>query len=50
MIVLIPSYEPGPALVDLVARLGQHTVLVVDDGSGPVYASVFGAARAAAPR
>ena len=47
MIVLIPTYEPGPALVDLVTRLGQHTVLVVDDGSGPGYASVFAATRAA---
>jgi len=47
VIVLIPAYEPGPALVELVHRLSHHTVLVVDDGSGPVYASVFAAARVA---
>jgi len=47
VIVLIPAFEPGPALVELVRRLSHHTVLVVDDGSGPVYASVFAAARAA---
>lgn len=47
MIVLIPAYEPGPALVELVTRLHHHTVLVVDDGSGPGYAPVFAAARAA---
>jgi glycosyltransferase involved in cell wall biosynthesis len=43
MIVLIPAYEPGPALVDLVRALAPHTVLVVDDGSGPGYAPVFAA-------
>ncbi|SDR71423.1 GtrA-like protein [Friedmanniella luteola] len=47
MIVLIPAYEPGAALVELVARLRRHTVLVVDDGSGPRYVPVFAAARAA---
>lgn len=47
MIVLIPAYEPGPALVELVRQLRQHTVLVVDDGSGPRYSRVFAEARAA---
>lgn len=47
MIVLIPAYEPGPALVELVRQLRHHTVLVVDDGSGPRCASVFAEARAA---
>jgi len=47
VIVLIPAYEPGPALVELVRHLSHHTVLVVNDGSGPLYVSVFAAARAA---
>jgi putative flippase GtrA len=47
MIVLIPAYEPGTSLVDLVAQLGHHTVLVIDDGSGARHAPVFAAARAA---
>ncbi|MGX6600588.1 glycosyltransferase [Micromonosporaceae bacterium Da 78-11] len=46
MIVLIPAYEPGPTLTDLVCRLAHHTVVVVDDGSGPGYADVFAAVRA----
>jgi len=41
MIVLIPAYEPGGSLVELVRHLGHHTVVVVDDGSGPRYAGVF---------
>lgn len=45
MIVLIPAYEPGGTLVELVRRLGQHTVVVVDDGSGPGYSDVFGRVR-----
>jgi len=47
VIVIIPAYEPRPALVELVRRLSHHTVFVVDDGSGPAYVSVFAAARAA---
>jgi len=31
MIVLIPAYEPDGNLVDLVADLGHHTIVVVDD-------------------
>ncbi|MFT4164259.1 MAG: glycosyltransferase [Microlunatus sp.] len=46
MIVLIPSYQPGKALVDLVDALADSTVVVVDDGSGPDYASVFAMVRA----
>jgi len=46
MIVLIPAYEPGGDLVDLVANLGHHTIVVVDDGSGPAYAGVFARVRA----
>jgi len=41
MIVLIPAYEPGRHLVDLVRRLAHRTVVVVDDGSGPRYAEIF---------
>lgn len=48
MIVLIPAYEPGAPLVDLVRelRLAEPgiAVLVVDDGSGPRFAHVFAAA------
>jgi len=47
VIVLVPAYQPGPALVELVTRLRHHTVLVVDDGSGPRFAAVFAAARLA---
>jgi putative flippase GtrA len=46
MITLIPAYEPGPALVDLVRALAPSSgVVVVDDGSGPAYAPVFAAVR-----
>jgi glycosyltransferase involved in cell wall biosynthesis len=45
MIILIPAYEPGHHLVDLVASLARHTVVVVDDGSGPGYAEVFARVR-----
>ncbi len=45
MIVLIPAYEPGGTLVELVRRLGHRTVVVVDDGSGPGYAGVFARVR-----
>lgn len=45
MIVLIPAYEPDDRLVDLVRELRaaspESAVLVVDDGSGPAYASIF---------
>lgn len=45
MIILIPAYEPGRQLVDLVrsiraARPWQDVVLV-DDGSGPAHGQVF---------
>ena len=46
MIILIPAYEPGKALVDLVEALAHVTVVVVDDGSGPDYAPVFAMVRA----
>ena len=54
MFVLIPAFEPGPALPRLVADL-RHAdpdldVLVVDDGSGPRFAEVFADARDAGAR
>lgn len=51
MIVLIPAYEPGDSLIDLVRDLGARpevfAVLVVDDGSGFAYADAFARAAAA---
>lgn len=45
---LIPSYEPGSSLAALVRGLMRHGgVLVVDDGSGPAFASQFAHAREA---
>ena len=43
--LLIPAYQPGPALIDVVKSLidaGFAAIVVVDDGSGPDYAPVFG--------
>jgi putative flippase GtrA len=45
MIVLIPAYEPDGKLIDLLRLLTHHRVLLVDDGSGPAYASLFAQAR-----
>jgi hypothetical protein len=45
MIVLIPAYEPGGTLPDLIRHLAHHTVVVVDDGSGAGYAEVFARCR-----
>ena len=43
---LIPSYEPNEVLVELAAALqaAGFSVLIVDDGSGEAYRSVFAAA------
>lgn len=47
MIVLIPAYEPDEKLIGLVERLfgtGEElSIVVVDDGSGPDYDTVFAA-------
>lgn len=44
LVVLIPAYKPGDALItlakELVAR-GFNEIVVVDDGSGPEYADIF---------
>ncbi len=48
MIILIPAYEPDQRLVDLLrgirATAPAQRVVVVDDGSGPGYDTVFAAA------
>lgn len=50
VIVLIPAYEPGPALPrlvdDLFAADPDVEVVVVDDGSGDAYRDVFAAVEA----
>lgn len=50
-VVLVPAYEPDTRLADLVDTLArtspQHEVLVVDDGSGPDYDTVFALAKVA---
>lgn len=49
MIVLIPAYEPDHRLLDLLDALRAADpgigLLVVDDGSGPVYSPIFDEAR-----
>ena len=46
MIVLVPAYEPDRRLLELLADLPHHQVVVVDDGSGAAYAPVFDDAAA----
>jgi hypothetical protein len=45
--ILIPCYQPDGKLLALIGALGGHHLVLVDDGSGPAYAGVFAAARAA---
>lgn len=42
-IALIPAYEPEPVLTGLVDRLAEDgfAIVVVDDGSGPAFRSIF---------
>lgn len=51
MLILIPAYEPVAALPRLVAELRsaapEFEIVVVDDGSGPEFSSVFGDAERA---
>ncbi len=49
-VVVIPAYQPDQRLVDLVhavRRAGAADLVVVDDGSGPGYRSLFDQVRAA---
>lgn len=44
MAILIPAYQPGPALIDLaesLAGLGFTAIVVIDDGSGAAYRWIF---------
>lgn len=41
--MVVPAYRPGAALGELVWTLEDFRVIVVDDGSGPEFAAVFGA-------
>ena len=47
MIILIPTLEPTLALVELIeslqTELPAFRILIVDDGSGPEYQTVFNA-------
>lgn len=47
MIVLIPAYEPGWKLIDLMVRLTEESarVVVVNDGSGLEYTAIFDEVR-----
>ncbi|MEA4924504.1 MAG: bifunctional glycosyltransferase family 2/GtrA family protein [Syntrophomonadaceae bacterium] len=48
MKILIPAYEPGEKMLNLIAHLKMRTndvVVVVDDGSGPDYDHIFYAAE-----
>ena len=55
-IVLIPAYEPGPSLLELLRDLSalscgntcDTSIIVVDDGSGPDFAQIFEEARSLA--
>ncbi|MGC0236403.1 glycosyltransferase family 2 protein [Arthrobacter sp. SD76] len=50
MIILIPAYQPGQQLPELIRALRaaepRAAVVVVDDGSGPAYKDVFDGVRA----
>ncbi|MGN7357307.1 glycosyltransferase [Paenibacillus sp. SAF-054] len=46
MIILIPAYEPNPRFIPLIQDLKDrcdYEIVVVDDGSGPTYKSIFDA-------
>lgn len=49
MIILIPAYEPGPRFLDVIDSINEQLnfpeIVVVDDGSGPLYREVFDGAR-----
>jgi glycosyltransferase involved in cell wall biosynthesis len=42
--LVIPAFEPGSGLVDIVKHLSQypfHLIVVIDDGSGPAFQTIF---------
>lgn len=44
MIILIPAYEPNQRLINLIHDLKDtcdYEIVIVDDGSGPLYKSIF---------
>jgi glycosyltransferase involved in cell wall biosynthesis len=48
IVFLIPCYQPTQTFLDLVGRLREadrSQIVVVDDGSGPAYASIFQRAK-----
>ncbi len=47
-IVLVPAYEPEPVLLTLLAQLraAGFEVILVDDGSGPAFSTLFQQATA----
>lgn len=47
-IIVIPAYKPDKALLQLVKDLSHsyHNILIVDDGSGPAFFSIFEEAEA----
>ena len=42
-IALVPAYEPGPVLLDVIGQLKKANmeIILIDDGSGPQYSSLF---------
>ncbi len=49
MIILIPAFEPGERLIELLTSVTEahssQRIVIVDDGSGPDYAGIFERAR-----
>lgn len=48
MTILIPSYEPGASLHDLIEKLKDacdYSIVVVDDGSGDAFKNIFDSIR-----
>lgn len=47
--LVIPAFEPGSGLVDIVKHLSQypfHLIVVIDDGSGPAFQTIFDQVKA----
>jgi glycosyltransferase involved in cell wall biosynthesis len=52
-VLLIPAYRPGPdlpRLIDALSGASFRDIVIVDDGSGPAYESIFSACRATVVR